>query len=125
MRKLIAAASIALAAVPAWAATPELDEVVMQNIEVVNESLASNLGLKDGAAASTDANDLDQLLAEVETYFVRRGDADDAVGYARKSREATAGIIRTVGEGRFEAASELATEISRTCKTCHRKYKPD
>ena len=125
MRLLLFTAAVMLATLPARAAAPDLDEVVMQNIEAVNESLSSSLALKDATASATDARDLDQLFAEVETYFVNRGDAADALDYTRRSREAAAGILRAIGESKFDAASELAVDISRTCKTCHRKYKPD
>ena len=50
---------------PVLAAAPELDEAIMENVEIVNESLASNLGLKDAAASTTDARDLDALFADV------------------------------------------------------------
>jgi hypothetical protein len=110
---------------PALAAAPGLDEALMENVEIINESLASNLSLKAAAAATTDAQDLDALFADVEAWFVQRGDAPDGVGYAQKTREAAAGIVKAVGEGQFETASNLAAELSRTCKACHRKYKPD
>lgn len=124
IRHVVATALFAVA-LPVLAASPELDEAVMETLEIVNESLSSNLGLKDVAAATTDARDLDRLFGEVEVYFVARGDAPDGVTYVQKSREATAGIIEAVGAGQFEAAANLAAEISRTCKACHRKYKPD
>jgi hypothetical protein len=123
-RHALATALLAVA-LPVLAAAPELDEAVMENIEIVNESLGSNLGLKDAAAVTIDARDLEKLFGEVEVYFVARGDAADGVTYVQKSREATAGIISAVGAGQFEAAANLAAEISRTCKACHRKYKPD
>jgi hypothetical protein len=123
-RHLLSLAGWALV-LPAHAAAPELDEALMENVEIINESLASNLSLKAAAAATTDAQDLDALFADVEAWFVQRGDAPDGVGYAKRTREAAAGIVKAVGEGQFEAASNLATELSRTCKACHRKYKPD
>jgi len=125
MRHPWVAAGLLLAALPAWAGAPGLDEAVMQNIEAVNESLSSNLGLKAADAAAADARDLDQLFAEVEAYFVARADAPDAVDYTRRSRQAAAGILRAIEASKFDAANELAVDISRTCKTCHRKYKAD
>jgi hypothetical protein len=124
MRNVLATAAFAVA-FPLLAAEPQLDETLMEEVEIVNESLSSNLGLKDAAAATTDARDLDRLFADVESYFVARGDAADAVAYVKKSREAAAGIVTAAGAGEFEAAANLASEISRTCKACHRKYKPD
>lgn len=107
-----------------FAAAAELDTAIMESLEVVSESLASNIALADVAAARTDAADLQSLFAEVQAHFAARGDAVDAVEYAKKSRE-LAGAVRVALEaGKFDDAANAASEIGRTCKACHRKYKP-
>ena len=125
MFKCLAATVVLAVALPALAAAPELDDGVMENVDLVNESLSSNLGLKDAVAATIDARDLDALFGEVEAYFIARGDAPDGLVYVKKTREAATAIVQAVGAGQFDTASNIATEISRTCKACHRKYKPD
>lgn len=102
----------------------DLDGEVMPTIEVVSESLASNIGLHDVAAASVDAKDLEALFAEVEAHFAARADAKDAVEYAKQSRRLAAGVLGALQGGRFDEAANAASEIARTCKACHRKYKP-
>ncbi|MFO7324218.1 MAG: hypothetical protein DIU62_000750 [Pseudomonadota bacterium] len=115
---------LVLAADMVVAAGPELDKEVMETIEVVNESLASNIGLRDVAAVHTDAKDLDELFAEVEAYFTARGDAKDAVDYTRRTRLLLGTVKESVDAGRFEDAANAASEVGRVCKACHRKYKP-
>ncbi|MET0292610.1 MAG: hypothetical protein ABW136_09635 [Steroidobacteraceae bacterium] len=114
-----------IVAFPAWTATAALDEAVMENMEIVNESLGSNLGLRDAAAATADARDLASLLDEARAYFVERGDAEEGVRLATESKAITGRIIDALEAGRFEPASELAAELSRQCKVCHRQYKPE
>jgi soluble cytochrome b562 len=122
--KFAGAVLLVLTGAAALAAGPLLDETLMETIEVVSESLASSIGLKDVAAIETDVRDLDALFKEVEAHFRNRGDAEDAIGYTKKSRELAATVLTAVNAGRFEDAANAASEISRTCKACHRKYKP-
>lgn len=124
MRRVMAGAMLMALVVATPAAAPVLDEELMPTIEAVSESLASSIGLQDVAAASTDAKDLDALFAEVEAHFRQQGGAEDAVGYARQSRELAATVLKALDDGKFDDAANAASGISRTCKSCHRKYKP-
>ena len=121
--KLAGAMLVALAGA-AMAAAPALEEGLMETIEVVAESLSSNIGLQDAAAARTDAGDLAALFTEVEAYFTRLGDAKDGVEHSKKSRLLSAEVLAAVDQGRFADAANAASEIGRTCKACHRRYKP-
>jgi O6-methylguanine-DNA--protein-cysteine methyltransferase len=124
-RRLIRAALAALCvfAGGARSAEGELDTELMHSIEDANKSLASNIAGKEGRAASSDAKELGEMFAQVEAYFVRKGDAVDAVELAKKSRELSARILQSVSASDFGAASDSATTLSRTCKTCHNYYK--
>jgi hypothetical protein len=118
-------AAIALIATTAIAATPELGMEVMQNIEDLNKSLASNIALRNAPATLSDARELDQLFAQVETHFVQRGDAANAVELTQKSRTLAAQIVKSATSGDFGAATDAATDLSRTCRTCHTFYKKE
>ena len=86
-RKLIVfGAVLSVCAGLAWAAT-ELDMDLMQNIDDTNKSLASNIALKDGKAAIADAKSMNAMFDTVETYFVQKGDAANAVDLSKKSRK--------------------------------------
>ena len=101
----------------------ELDTDLMHSIEDSNKSLASNIAIKEGKGASSDARELAEMFAQVEAFYVKRGDAADAVELAKKSRALSAQILQSVSTSDFAAATDSATTLSRTCKTCHNYYK--
>ena len=101
----------------------ELDTDLMHSIEDSNKSLASNIAIKEGKGASSDAKELAEMFAQVEAFYVKRGDAADAVELAKKSRALSAQILQSVSASDFGAATDSATTLSRTCKTCHNYYK--
>ena len=115
-------AAIALNAV---CAEPEMGMDLMQNIEDANKSLSSNIALANKQAAGDDAKELARMFEEVETFFVHKGDAANAVDLARQSRELSAEIVQLVATGKFEVATDKATTLSRTCRTCHTFYKKE
>jgi len=115
-------AAIALNAV---CAEPEMGMDLMQNIEDANKSLSSNIALANKQAAGDDAKELARMFQEVETFFVHKGDAANAVDLARQSRELSAEIVALVATGKFEVATDKATTLSRTCRTCHTFYKKE
>lgn len=124
MRKIsLIAAVLILAASGVWAAVVELDADLMQAVEDTNKSMASNIALKDRKGSLSDATELDGMFAEIEHYYVSKGDADDAVKLSKKSRELVADILTSVKGGDFDHATNLATDLSRTCKSCHNFYK--
>jgi len=101
----------------------ELDTDLMHSIEDSNKSLASNIAIKEGKGASSDAKELAEMFAQVEAFYVKRGDAADAVELAKKSRALSVQILQSVSTSDFGAATDSATTLSRTCKTCHNYYK--
>jgi hypothetical protein len=105
------------------AAQVELDSDVMKNIEDINKSLASNIALGEVKAGSSDARELLDLFAQVEAYFVAKGDAPDAVELSRKIRSLATDIGGSLRAREFSRATDQATDLSRTCKTCHTFYK--
>lgn len=124
MRKVIVALSLlAVIGGVVRAAEGEVDMDLMQTIEDTNKSLASNVAVQDAAGSTRDAQELHQLFQTVEAYYVKRGDAPDAVELARKSLDLTSSIVKSVGTKDFTAASESATALSRTCRACHTFYK--
>lgn len=104
-------------------APAELGTDLMQAVDDSNKSLSSNISLKDAKASASDARDINQAFIQVEAYFAARPGAQDAVELARKTRELTDLIVRSVDSGNFDAAADSATALSRTCRTCHTFYK--
>lgn len=101
----------------------ELDTDLMHSIEDSNKSLASSIAIKQAKRASADATELAEMFAQVEAFYVKRGDAADAVELAKKSRALSSQILQSIGASDFSTATDSATTLSRTCKTCHNYYK--
>lgn len=116
---------LACVLVGAVRADEDLDDDLMQSIEDTTKSLASNLSLHDGAASTSDARDLGEMFSKVQVYFEQRANAADAVELARKSRELSAAIAKSVAAEDYDGALDTSTTLSRACKSCHRAYKKE
>lgn len=126
MRKLIILIGLsAILSVNISAEEVEMDQDLMQTIEDTNKSLSSNIALQRVDASVTDAKELDNMFSIVEAHFVKKGDAANAVELSKKSKDLSQDIIRLVNEKNFESATNSATELSRTCKSCHTFYKKE
>ena len=127
MRKVPILLTLITAAIAfnAGSAEPEMGMDLMQNIEDANKSLSSNIALANKQAAGDDAKELTRMFQEVETFFEHKGDAKNAVDLAKQSRELSAEIVQLVAAGKFDAATDKATTLSRTCRTCHTFYKKE
>lgn len=110
-------------------AETEMDMDLMQTIEDTNDSLSSNVALEEGEAAIADAKILNELFGVVEGHYTKEvaagGDFAEAVDLSSKSIKLTADIIDQLNAGDFESAANSATDLARTCKTCHNFYKED
>lgn len=116
-------AAMAVATSTVRSAQAELDPDLMLAIEDLNKSLSSNIALKDAKASTADAKELEALFGKVEGFFVEKGEAPDAVDLSKKSRTLSNTIVKSVESGNFEAATDAATDLSRTCRACHTFYK--
>ena len=124
-RKLIAFGAMLFVSAGFALAAVELDTDLMQNIDDTNKSLASNIATRDAKAAIADAKSMNDMFGTVETYFVQKGDAANAVELTKQSRELTLTIVNAVTANNYDAATDAATTLSRTCKKCHTFYKKE
>ena len=122
-RVLVASVVLAAGAAGVRSADDGFGVDLMQAIEDSNKSLASNIALKAAKGASTDAQELSEMFAKVQAYYKQKGDAPDAVELASKSHAFTQQILRSVAASDYATATDAATALSRTCKTCHNFYK--
>jgi len=118
-----ACGALLLAAGAAWSAETEMDTDWMKAIEDANKNLASDIALKNTKSAVADAKELEELFIKVDGFFSDKGDAHEAVALSKKSLELTHAISSAVSAGDFDAATESATTLSRTCRSCHTFYK--
>lgn len=126
MRKLIVLIGLsALLSAGIHAEEEGLDQDLMQNIEDVNKSLSSNIALQRVDPSLEDAKQLNSMFEIVEAHFIKKGDAANAVDLSKKSKDLSQDIIKLVNAKDFENATNSATELSRTCKSCHTFYKKE
>ncbi|WP_092278219.1 MULTISPECIES: hypothetical protein [unclassified Duganella] len=125
MRKVILIVAASVFVSTAVRSAEEMGMDLMQNIEDTNKSLSSNIALSNKAGATSDAKELTQMFAEVETYFNHKGDANNAVDLAKQSKDLSNQIVGFVAANNFESATTAATTLSRTCRTCHTFYKKE
>lgn len=125
MRKLLLSLIIAIGiAGSVAAALDEIEEDFMQDIEDIQKSMTSNISLQDAATAKSEAQELETMFKDVEDFYVRKGDAADAVDWSKESRTYLAEIVKALNAKKFDAASESAVALAKTCKACHKIYKP-
>jgi len=124
MRKLILLISF-FAAFAANISAEEMEMDLMQNIEDTNKSLSSNIALQRVEPSLEDAKQLTSMFEVVEAHFIKKGDAENAVDLSKKSKELAQDIAKLVTEKNFDTATNLATDLSRTCKSCHTFYKKE
>jgi hypothetical protein len=113
-----------------WAGTAStapdaIDTELMQALEDNNKDLASNLALQNAQAAQANAEEMRQLLGQVEAFYAAKGNAPDAVDFSRQSLQWVQRIRAQVDAGEFAPAVASATELARSCKSCHNVYKHD
>lgn len=125
MRKLILLISFFAAFAANVSAEEELEMDLMQNIEDVNKSLSSNIALQRVDPSLEDAKQLTGMFEIVEAHFIKKGDAENAVDLSKKSKQLSVDIAKLVTEKNFDTATNLATDLSRTCKSCHTFYKKE
>lgn len=94
----------------------------MRDIEDTFKSLDSNVVLKDKKAAA-EARELVAYFQKVEGHYATQPDKASGVGFARKTHELASQLAAAVEAGNFDAASEAASQLPRSCKACHDVYK--
>ncbi len=125
---LLFGVTLFLAAAP-FAEEAEMDMDLMQSIESTNDNLSSNISLENAESAIADAQTLNELFAVVAEHYKKETaagkDAVEAVDLTTKSIKFSDEIITFLKQEDFESAANTATDLARTCKTCHNFYKED
>lgn len=109
------------------AAYTTVDMDLMQEIEEINDSLASNIALEKAEASLADARQLKELFVVVEGHYatLNEPNAEDALAISRDSLRLAGSIIDFVTQKDFESAANSATDLSRACRACHVFYRED
>ena len=112
-----------------FAEETEMDMDLMQTIESTNDNLSSNISLENAESAKADAQTLNELFAVVEEHYKKEvaagNDVAEALDLTKKSIKCSSEIMTFLDQKDFESAANTATDLARTCKTCHNFYKED
>lgn len=118
-----------IAIAPVLSEEAEMDMDLMQTIESTNDNLSSNIALENAESAIADAQTLNELFAVVEKHYQKElaagKDVAEAVDLTKKSVKFSGEIITFLQQEDYESAANTATDLARTCKTCHNFYKED
>jgi hypothetical protein len=100
-------------------------EELMERIDTNSHNLQGNISNKDANATIVLAKQMQGDFKLVEGFFEKRGNAADAVTDAKLYEDMAVEIVKFVEANNFEAASNKAIEISKSCDlACHDTYKP-
>ncbi len=96
----------------------------MRTIDEKIQSVQRNIAAGDAKAAVADAKELQDTFKLVEGFWVKRGDAANAVELAQKAQARAAEVVKFAGAKDLDAASSQSIKIAETCTACHRLYRP-
>jgi hypothetical protein len=102
----------------------DFDDDSMRDMDDANKDLQPVLGAKNAAAALSDAQLIQSVLKETETWFSKKGGTDTAVKIARDGEASVAEVIAAIGRQDFDAAATAARATAKNCRSCHDIYKP-
>ena len=102
-----------------------VDEDSMDLMKDKQKSLSSNISLNDAKAATDDANEMADMFDDVEAFFVKKGNAADAVDWAKDSKDLAGTIVKSIAANDFDTAAKTSVTLAKTCKSCHNIYKKD
>ena len=96
----------------------------MQRIEDGSLDLQRHIAARDPQAASGAAREIEELYGQMQKFFEKRGDADDAVRWSREGRDFAVRAQADIAAGRYVSARRNALAIAHACRDCHFIYKP-
>jgi hypothetical protein len=129
-KRVMLAALLSLALPPAalWATVDldlkDFDEDVMRDVDDTVKSLDSDIATHNSASAIAEAQTIQQALKYAEDYFVKKGNVDDAVKWARQGEDQAQAVRSSVAASDFDAASDRYEALMKTCRACHDVYRP-
>jgi len=100
---------------------------VMKQIAGSMQALRKGIDSKSAADAATDAEKLQGLFTQAAGIFKSKN-AGDVAKSAKASAGLAADVMKAVKAGNFDAASESAGALQKSCKACHdvhREQLPD
>jgi hypothetical protein len=97
---------------------------IMKDVGATFASLKKNLDANSGTTAAEDAARLQRLFAETEAFWASL-DTGDAVGFAKRAREAAAALGAAARGNDIKAAQVTYTVIQKSCANCHFSHREE
>ena len=98
--------------------------LIMKDVQPTFQSLKKNLDGNNGAAAAADAAKLQDLFAETESFWAPF-ETKDAVGFAKRAREAAGAVAAAAKDNNIKAAQESYATIQKSCANCHYAHREE
>ena len=95
---------------------------VMKDIQSSFGTLRKNIEANNAAATVEDAAKLEGFFAEIEAFWAPFN-TQDAVGFAKRGREAAAAIGTAAKGPDIKAAQASVAIVQGTCTNCHRTHR--
>jgi cytochrome c556 len=102
----------------------DFDEESMRAIEDASKELQTSIRDQDAATTIANAEFVRDSLKWAESYFAKKGGAEDAVQLAIEGQLHADAIAAAAKASNFDAANESFDSLKKSCKTCHDVYKP-
>ena len=97
---------------------------IMKDVGATFASLRKNLDANGAAAAAEDAAKLEGLFTETEAFWARLN-TRDAVGFAKRARDAAAAVGTAAKGNDTKAAQASYTAIQKSCANCHFSHREE
>ena len=96
--------------------------LVMKDIQSSFGTLRKNIEANNAAATVEDAAKLEGFFAEIEAFWAPFN-TQDAIGFAKRGREAAAAIGTAAKGPDIKAAQASVAIVQGTCTNCHRAHR--
>ena len=97
---------------------------IMKDVGAAFASLRKNLDSNDAAAAAEDAAKLQALFTETEAFWAPL-DTQDAVGFAKRARDAAQVIGNAAKSKDVKAAQASVAALQKNCGNCHFSHREE
>jgi len=102
----------------------DFNDDVMRDMDDAMKRLDSDIAMRDAKAVASDSASIREALGYAQEYFTKKGNAEDAVRWAKQGRDLIEAVTNTVQAGDFETSLSRYDSLVKTCRACHDVYKP-
>ena len=97
---------------------------IMKDVGATFANMRKNLDANNAAAAAEDAAKLEGFFTETEAFWASF-DTHDAVGFAKRAREAAAAIGTAAKGNDVKTAQASSAVIQKACANCHLTHREE